>query len=94
LKQILIERLINSDELKNTIEVIQLNIIPSSFQLDRCSIHFHILELTGLVYFYYYYPILTGCLSIFVLFSIYMTFYLIITALTMLNQMTKIKKHE
>ncbi len=94
LKQILIERLINSEKTKNTIEMIQLNIIPSSFQLDQCSIHFHILDLTGLVYFYFYYPILTGCLSIFVLFSIYMTFYLIITALTMLNQMTKTKKHE
>jgi hypothetical protein len=94
LKQVLIERLINTEKSKNMIEFIQLNIIPSSFQLDRCSIHFHILDLTGLVYFYFYYPILTGCLSIMVLFSIYMTFYLIITALTMLNQMTKTKRQD
>ncbi len=94
LKQILIERLTNDDQLKNFIELIQLNVIPSSFQLDQCSIHFHILDLTGLVYLFLNYPILTGCLSIFVLFSIYMTFYLIITGLTILNQMTKYKKKE
>jgi len=93
LKQILIERLINYEKSKNFIEIIQLNIIPSSFQLDHCSLHFHILDLTGLVYLYIHYPLLTGCLSIFVLFSIYMTFYLIITGLTMLNQMTKSKKN-
>ncbi|CAF1080748.1 unnamed protein product [Adineta steineri] len=50
LKEILIERLNNHDISKDPIEVIQLNIIPSSFQLDRCSIHFHIRDLTGLIY--------------------------------------------
>jgi hypothetical protein len=89
LKQILIERLTNHEKSKRSIEIIQLNIIPSSFQLDQCSLHFHVLDLTGLAYSFINYPLLTGCLSICVLFSIYMTFYLIITGLTMLNQMTK-----
>lgn len=89
LKHTLIERLINHEKSKRFIEVIQLNIIPSSFQLDQCSLHFHILDLTGLAYSFINYPLLTGFLSIFVLFSIYMTFYLIITGLTMLNQLTK-----
>jgi hypothetical protein len=93
-KEILIERLINHEKSKNFIEIIQINIIPSSFQLDQCSLHFHILDLTGFVYLFLNYPIITGCLSICVLFSMYMTFYLIITGLTMLNQMTKSKKRE
>ena len=94
LKEILIERSNYQEKSKNLLEVIQLNVIPSSFQLDQCSLHFHILDLTGIVYFYMYYPIITGCLSIFVLFSIYMTFYLIITTITMLNQTSKVKKDE
>lgn len=94
LKQILIERLINPEESKRFIEIIQLNIIPPAFQLDQCSLHFHIRDLTGLAYSFINYPILTGCLSICVLFSIYMTFYLIITGLTMLNQMTKRDYHK
>jgi hypothetical protein len=83
------ERLANSDTSKRSVEIVQLNIFPSSFQLDQCSIHFYILDLTGLAYSYIHYPILTGCLSIFVLFSIYMTFYLIISCLTLLNQIAK-----
>ncbi|CAF3398743.1 unnamed protein product [Rotaria sp. Silwood1] len=70
LKQILIERLNNHEKSKRFIEIIQLNIIPSTFQLDQCSIHFNIRDLTGLVYFFINYPILTGCFSICVLFSI------------------------
>jgi hypothetical protein len=93
-EKVLIERLITYDTSKNFIEIIQLNIIPSSFQLDQCSLHLHILDLTGFVYLFLNYPFITGCLSIFVLFSIYMTFYLIITGLSMLNQMTKSKKKE
>ena len=93
-KEVLIERLVDSNPSKRFLEFIQLNIIPPAFQLDQCSIHFYILDLTGFVYFFLNYPIITGCLSIFVLFSTYMTFYLIITGLTMLNQMTKIKKKE
>ncbi len=94
IKQILIERLTNQEKSKSSIQMVQLKIIPSVFQLDQCSIHFHVLNLTGFVYFFLYYPIITGCLSIFVLFSIYMTFYLIITGLTMLNQMTKSQKKD
>ncbi|UJR36537.1 hypothetical protein I4U23_029257 [Adineta vaga] len=89
LQQILLERLTNGDQSKSFVEKIQLNIIPPSFELDQCSLHFHICDLTGLVYSFVNYPILTGCLAIFFLFSIYMTFYLIITGLTLLNQMTK-----
>lgn len=93
-KETLIERLIKQEKPNDYLGLIQIHIIPSSFQLEQCSLHFHILDLTGLVYFYLYYPILTGCLSIFVLFSVYMTFYLIITALTMFNQMTNTKTKE
>ena len=86
LKQILIERLINHDKSKRYVDIIQLNIIPPTFQLDQCSIHFHILDLTGFAYLFVNYPILTGGLSIFIFFSTYLTFYLVITSLTMLNQ--------
>lgn len=89
LKQVLIERLTTDDKSKRFLERLQLTVIPSSFQLDQCSLHLHIRELTGLVYSFINYPILAGCLSIAVLFSIYMTFYLIVTGLTLLNQMQK-----
>ncbi|CAF0776968.1 unnamed protein product [Rotaria sordida] len=49
LKEILIERLNNQEKSKRFIEIIQLNIIPSTFQLDQCSIHFDIRDLTGLI---------------------------------------------
>ena len=95
-KEILVERLIKQNKSREFLGHIQIQTIPSSFQLEQCSLHFHVLDLTGLVYFFLYYPILTSCLSICVLFSVYMTFYLIITALTMFNQMTTIgaKKKE
>lgn len=91
-QKVLIERLINHEKSKNFIEIVQLNVIPSSFQLDQCSLHFHILDVTGLIYLYLKYPFLTGCFSTFFLFSIYMTFYLIITGIKMLNQMSKSDK--
>lgn len=85
LYETLIERLTNHEKSKSYIEIIQLNILPSTFQLDQCSLHFHIRDLTGLVYFYLNYPIITGCFSVCVLFSMYMTFYLIVTGLSMLR---------
>ncbi|CAM4876953.1 unnamed protein product [Rotaria socialis] len=52
LKEILIDRLTNHEKSKRFVEIIQLNIVPSSFQIDRCSIHFNIRDLTGLAYFF------------------------------------------
>ncbi|CAF4109770.1 unnamed protein product [Rotaria sp. Silwood2] len=49
IKEILIERLNNHEKSKRFIETIQLNIVPSTFQLDQCSIHFYIRDLTGLI---------------------------------------------
>lgn len=86
LKEILLERLANHDKSKRFVEIIQLNVIPSTFQIDHCSLHFNIRDLTGLVYFFINYPILTGMFSIGALFSMYMTFYMIITALSLLNR--------
>lgn len=87
-KEILIERLHNEDKTKNILEQIHFIIYPSTLQIDQCQIHFYILDLTGLAYSFVHYPYLTGCLSICVLFSIYITFYLIITGLTLLNSST------
>ena len=88
-EQTLVERLTSDARSKRYMQLIQLNIYPPSFQLDRCRLHFHVLDLTGLVYSFIHYPILTSCLSTGVLFVIYMTFYLLIASLSVLNQMTE-----
>jgi Putative adipose-regulatory protein (Seipin) len=88
-QETLIERLSHQESSKRYLEMVQLNVYPSSFQLERCTIHFHVLEVTGLAYSFIHYPIFTGFLSMCVLFSIYMTFYLIITGLSLLNQTNK-----
>ncbi|CAF0768869.1 unnamed protein product [Didymodactylos carnosus] len=84
IKTIIIERLIL--ESSSYIELIQLNILPSTFQLISCQLHFHILDLTGLTYSFIYYPKITGVITVFVLFSLYMTFYLSIAGLTFINK--------
>ena len=88
-EQILINRLSNDEKSKRFLQLIQMKISPSTFQLDQCQLHFHVLDLTGLAYSFFHYPILTGCLASCILFSIYMTFYVIITGLAMLNQTNK-----
>ena len=88
-EQTLVDRLTSDALSKRFMQVIQLNIYPPSFQLDQCRLHFHVLDLTGLVYSFIHYPILTSCLSTVVLFVIYMTFYLLIASLSVLNQMTR-----
>ena len=87
--EVLIERLKTTEISKRFLNEIELKIVSSAFQLDRCRIDFHILDLKGLTYSFFHYPFVTGCLASCILFSIYMTFYIVISALTMFNQANK-----
>jgi hypothetical protein len=96
-QQVLIERLVNHEHSKRFLQMIQLHVYPTSFQLDQCHVHIHLLNLTSFAYSFIHYPLLTSVLSICVLFSIYMTFCVIIVAFTLFYRSSRadsIGKHE
>lgn len=83
--EILLDYFQSKDKSNRYLEQIRLIISPSSFQIDRCEIDFQVLDLSGLTYALVYHPILAGVLFILFLFSIYMSFYLTLIALSLIN---------
>jgi len=88
LNEILIDRL----KSKYSLDFIEITLLPSTFQLEQCVLHFHLTNLTGFIYYFTYYPFVTSCLSIILIFSVYMSVYLFLTGVSIVYQMIKNNK--